>query len=317
MPTHKPGQAQGGMKTSRLARDTERIIGTLSVTSRTKPAHDVAVSGSARRVTRSSTSTSSSRARSNPSAAGSLSGSNATFASVSEVTSTSGSLAEKEVGSESQQQQQQPARRLSARVKGYKYQVDSFQKNGSTAGSDAASGSGASVSKKRKRQSQSSPNQENTPPSATAAAAATKKRSEQNDFESSATYPPDNIVAASSDLSSQAQRKPPRNRVKRQPAKRISGANGSTLRVDPPARWEEMYSLTEQMRARILAPVDTMGSESLAEEKRSPRDKRFQTLVALMLSSQTKDTVTAVAMRNLQESLPGVRTAIFFKPSNR
>ncbi|KAK3078537.1 alpha,alpha-trehalase nth1, partial [Teratosphaeriaceae sp. CCFEE 6253] len=48
-----------------------------------------------------------------------------------------------------------------------------------------------------------------------------------------------------------------------------------------------------------------MGCESLAEESRSPRDRRLQTLVALMLSSQTKDTVTAAAMKNLQDNLPG------------
>ena len=59
------------------------------------------------------------------------------------------------------------------------------------------------------------------------------------------------------------------------------------------------------MRKRVLAPVDTMGCESLAEDHRSPRDRRLQTLVALMLSSQTKDTVTAVAMKTLQEHLPG------------
>ena len=59
------------------------------------------------------------------------------------------------------------------------------------------------------------------------------------------------------------------------------------------------------MRSEWPAPVDTMGCESLAEDHRSPIDRRFQTLVALMLSSQTKDTVTAVAMKNLQDNLPG------------
>ncbi|EKG20326.1 hypothetical protein MPH_02340 [Macrophomina phaseolina MS6] len=59
------------------------------------------------------------------------------------------------------------------------------------------------------------------------------------------------------------------------------------------------------MRSRIVAPVDTMGCESLADRKDSPVDQRLQTLVALMLSSQTKDTVTAVAMKNLQDNLPG------------
>lgn len=32
---------------------------------------------------------------------------------------------------------------------------------------------------------------------------------------------------------------------------------------------------------------------------------RFQTLVSLMLSSQTKDTVTSAAVKNMQTTLPG------------
>ena len=36
----------------------------------------------------------------------------------------------------------------------------------------------------------------------------------------------------------------------------------------------------------------------------SLQDKRFQTLIALMLSSQTKDTTNAIAMRRLQTELP-------------
>lgn len=93
-------------------------------------------------------------------------------------------------------------------------------------------------------------------------------------------------------------------KARRQPAKRRVDENGE-LTIDPPPNWEEVYSLTKQMRAQQLAPVDTMGCESLAEDRRSPRDKRFQTLIALMLSSQTKDTVTAVAIKNLQDHLPG------------
>jgi endonuclease-3 len=77
--------------------------------------------------------------------------------------------------------------------------------------------------------------------------------------------------------------------------------------MEPPANWEEIYALTREMRNENVAPVDTMGCESLADRTRTPRDQRFQTLVALMLSSQTKDTVTAVAMRGMQERMPGVR----------
>ena len=96
----------------------------------------------------------------------------------------------------------------------------------------------------------------------------------------------------------------PGRKARRQPAKRIKGPNGE-ITVEPPPGWERLYDMTAIMRKRVLAPVDTMGCESLADESRSPRDQRLQTLVALMLSSQTKDTVTAAAMKNLQENLPG------------
>ncbi|TKA66888.1 hypothetical protein B0A55_08183 [Friedmanniomyces simplex] len=95
-----------------------------------------------------------------------------------------------------------------------------------------------------------------------------------------------------------------KRKAKRQPAKRIKGPNGALV-VEPPPDWEKVYDITAAMRKRIVAPVDTMGCESLAEDSRSPRDRRLQTLIALMLSSQTKDTVTAVAMKNLQDNLLG------------
>ncbi|KAF1849379.1 DNA glycosylase [Cucurbitaria berberidis CBS 394.84] len=93
-------------------------------------------------------------------------------------------------------------------------------------------------------------------------------------------------------------------KARRMPAKKIKALDGS-VKVEPPSHWEEIYALTRQMRNEHVAPVDTMGCESLADRTRSPRDQRFQTLVALMLSSQTKDTVTAVAMRGMQEKMPG------------
>ncbi|XPT01561.1 DNA-(apurinic or apyrimidinic site) lyase [Ascochyta lentis] len=93
-------------------------------------------------------------------------------------------------------------------------------------------------------------------------------------------------------------------KARRAPAKKVNGADGS-VKVEPPSNWEEIYALTREMRNENLAPVDTMGCESLADRQRSPRDQRFQTLIALMLSSQTKDTVTAVAMRGMQDRMPG------------
>ena len=65
------------------------------------------------------------------------------------------------------------------------------------------------------------------------------------------------------------------------------------------------------MRKKQIAPVDIMGAESLATCE-SPEASmlrmilkhykifRYQTLIGLMLSSQTKDPVTADAMNNLK-----------------
>ena len=52
---------------------------------------------------------------------------------------------------------------------------------------------------------------------------------------------------------------------KRQPAKRIVNGAGEE-EVQPPASWEEIYSVVQDMRKEKLAPVDTMGCETLAEE---------------------------------------------------
>jgi endonuclease-3 len=98
-----------------------------------------------------------------------------------------------------------------------------------------------------------------------------------------------------------------RKAKKRQPAKRIKKENG-TFEVSPPLHWEQVYNLTKSMRSpggvAYPAVVDTMGCERLADRKVSPRDQRFQTLIALMLSSQTKDTVTAATIKSLRENLP-------------
>ncbi|KAF2452981.1 DNA glycosylase [Lineolata rhizophorae] len=91
---------------------------------------------------------------------------------------------------------------------------------------------------------------------------------------------------------------------RRKPARKAVGPAGSVA-VAPPTGWETLYNATLAMRSRIAAPVDTMGCERLADEAAPARDRRFHTLVSLMLSSQTKDAVTAAAMRRLQTELPG------------
>lgn len=93
----------------------------------------------------------------------------------------------------------------------------------------------------------------------------------------------------------------------RKPARKTHDPATGTETVAAPSDWQELYDAAKEMRltgAATNAAVDTMGCERLALPTASPRDQRFHTLVALMLSSQTKDTTNAAAMRRLQTELP-------------
>lgn len=57
---------------------------------------------------------------------------------------------------------------------------------------------------------------------------------------------------------------------RKQPFKRVVDESGE-VNIHPPANWQEIYTAVQEMRKKVLAPVDTMGCESLAEETRSPR----------------------------------------------
>lgn len=92
-------------------------------------------------------------------------------------------------------------------------------------------------------------------------------------------------------------------KARRMPARKTRDADGTVV-VEPPSNWETMYNTVKKMREdNPTAPVDTMGCAELYWRASSPKDRRFQTLIALMLSSQTKDTVTAVAMQRLHTEL--------------
>jgi endonuclease-3 len=87
------------------------------------------------------------------------------------------------------------------------------------------------------------------------------------------------------------------------PARKTTSADG-TVTIHPPSNWQEIYSIVEAYRKRNpTAPVDTMGCEDLFWQSAPPLEKRYHTLTALMLSSQTKDTVTAAAMQRLHTEL--------------
>ncbi|OAX82722.1 hypothetical protein ACJ72_02928 [Emergomyces africanus] len=95
----------------------------------------------------------------------------------------------------------------------------------------------------------------------------------------------------------------PKQKPRRLPARRSTKTNG-VVTVEPPSNWEKVYEIVKEMRRKNpTAPVDTMGCSQLYWRSSSPRDRRFHVLIALMLSSQTKDTVTAIAMQRLHTEL--------------
>lgn len=93
----------------------------------------------------------------------------------------------------------------------------------------------------------------------------------------------------------------------RKPARQIKNEETGEVEIQPPNDWAEVYATMKEMRttgSATNAAVDTMGCERMAQAHVTPKVKRFHTLIALMLSSQTKDTTNAVAMNRLYNELP-------------
>lgn len=68
-----------------------------------------------------------------------------------------------------------------------------------------------------------------------------------------------------------------------------------------PLNWKSVLDNLREMRKDRDAPVDTMGCDKCMDEEGDPKDIRYQSLLSLMLSSQTKDQVTHAAMARLRE----------------
>ncbi|XP_060522787.1 endonuclease III-like protein 1 [Cylas formicarius] len=68
-----------------------------------------------------------------------------------------------------------------------------------------------------------------------------------------------------------------------------------------PANWNEVLQNLREMRKKFDAPVDTMGCHQCHDKKANPKVMRYQNLLALMLSSQTRDQVVHAAMLRLRE----------------
>ncbi|KAM6939746.1 endonuclease III-like protein 1 [Xenentodon cancila] len=67
-----------------------------------------------------------------------------------------------------------------------------------------------------------------------------------------------------------------------------------------PQNWKKQLESIREMRSSRDAPVDNMGAEKCYDTKAPAHVRRFQVLVSLMLSSQTKDQVTGAAMHKLR-----------------
>lgn len=96
----------------------------------------------------------------------------------------------------------------------------------------------------------------------------------------------------------------PPNKTKpaaKKPRKKSSPRSPSQTTRAPPAGWESTYALVEELRQDRTAPVDSDGSEALPDKTQGPQVFRFQVLIALMLSSQTKDAIVGETMRRLQQ----------------
>ena len=89
--------------------------------------------------------------------------------------------------------------------------------------------------------------------------------------------------------------------VKTKPPRRKKQKRSVTPKTfEPPQDWRVIYSLVEELRKDRTAPCDHSGCEALADNGATPKTARFQILLSLMLSSQTKDAVVGEAIRRMQ-----------------
>ncbi|KAI2801400.1 hypothetical protein RDWZM_008413 [Blomia tropicalis] len=72
--------------------------------------------------------------------------------------------------------------------------------------------------------------------------------------------------------------------------------------IELPPNWKVIYDNIVQMRKETPAVVDTMGCSHWADKNIDPKVSRFQVLVSLMLSSQTRDEVTYATMVELKKN---------------
>ena len=121
---------------------------------------------------------------------------------------------------------------------------------------------------------------------------------------------PRNAVTIKTETEDSIKFTPTKDRKIRKPARQVKNEDTGEVEIHPPNDWAEVYAVVKEMRtagAAQNAAVDTMGCERLGLDTVGPKVKRYHTLTALMLSSQTKDTTNAAAMKRLQTELPAYK----------
>ena len=85
-----------------------------------------------------------------------------------------------------------------------------------------------------------------------------------------------------------------------------SPSKSSAAAIAPPLGWQSTWDLIVELRADRTAVVDSMGTEAIsAIGDVSARERAYQALISLMLSSQTKDTINMATMKKLRAHQPG------------
>lgn len=87
--------------------------------------------------------------------------------------------------------------------------------------------------------------------------------------------------------------------TKSKPGRR-AGGGANPVPTKPPKGWQDVYQLVTELRADKTAPCDHSGCEALIDNAAPPSERRFHSLVSLLLSSQTKDAVVGESIRSMQ-----------------
>jgi len=90
------------------------------------------------------------------------------------------------------------------------------------------------------------------------------------------------------------------------------GKRGTNLNFKPPIDWRSTYDLIVELRADRTAVVDDLAVRSFAADA-NEEDRTYQSLVSLMLSSQTRDSVNIATMKRLLSNPSGLSAASIMK----